>query len=137
MAKEQMKTYIIHHEDGTKRRITVPEDWKVTFGPAARGANKSTSGTTYKIPMALRFYESETKQRAIFTDVVSFRDASIKIEEERVNTTEKDGFMECDGVRKRTRFQATVKEWVNPDETKDTPALPTDTEMFEIEYEEE
>ena len=128
------KIYIITHEDKTKKRITIPADWKVTFGPAARGENAGTrAGTHLKMPMALRFYESETKQRAIFTDVVSFRDASIKIEEERTNIQEKEGYVECDGVRKKTVFSATVKEWINPDAVNEPaiPLLPSDHEMFD------
>jgi hypothetical protein len=85
------------------------------------------------MPMALRFYESDTKQRAIFTDVKSFRDTSIKVERENVRSQEKDGFMECDGIRKRTIFQAQVKEWVCDDDKMgevDLPKLPTDLEMF-------
>ena len=119
------KTYIIVCEDKSKKRITVPANWKVTFGPAARGENAGIkSGTHLKIPMALRFYETDTKQRAIFTDVVSFRDASIKIEEERTNVQEKEGYVECDGVRKKTVFSATVKEWINPDSVNE-PVIPT------------
>lgn len=129
------KTYIITHEDGTRRKITVPESWKVTFGPASRGERKNNTHNL-KMPMALRFYESDTKQRAIFTDVVSFRDASIKIEEEKVRVEEKDGFTECEGVRKRTTFQATVKEWINPDADREIPLLPSDSEVFDLEKEE-
>lgn len=133
MAKET--TYIISHKNGTKRKITVPSDWKVTFGPAVKGTRRGNSpGSNLQMPMALRFYESETKQRAIFTDVVDFRDASIKILEEKVEVKEKDGFMECEGVRKRTTFQATVKSWIDPDkEPEQKPLLPSDAEMFEEE----
>lgn len=129
------KTYIIMHEDGTERKITVPEDWKVTFGPATKGFNTTprTGGAPYKVPMALRFYESDTKQRAIFTDVVSFRDSSIKIEEKKVKIQEKDGFVECEGVKKRTTFQAKTTEWVNPDEVIErVPALPSDSTVFDL-----
>lgn len=126
------KTYIINFKNGTKQRITVPSDWKVTFGPAAAGNRSDGSGGRI-MPLALRFYESKDKQRAIFTDVVSFRDTSIKIEEEKVNIQEKDGYMECDGARKRTTFQVKTKEWIDPDEVKDdTPKLPRDTDMFDL-----
>ena len=85
------------------------------------------------MPMALRFYESDTKQRAIFTDVVSFRDTSIAIEEERQNVQEKDGYMECDGRKKRVSFQAKTREWINPDETPESfPMLPADSEIFDM-----
>ena len=132
---EKEKTYIISHENGTRRKITVPEDWKVTFGPAVKGSRASESRSTYKMPMALRFYESETKQRAIFTDVKSFRDTSIKIEEERVSTQEKEGYTEVDGVRKKTTFHASTKEWVDPDEVGEVPLIekpdmPEDDEIF-------
>jgi hypothetical protein len=128
---ESTKTYLIHHKDGSKRRITVPESWKVTFGPATRGNRDKHSNL--KMPMALRFYESDAKQRAIFTDVVSFRDTSIKIEELKEEVQEKDGYMECDGVKKRTTFQAKVRTWVNPDEESDElPKLPDDTSMFDL-----
>ena len=127
--KEQMTTYLIRFQNGKEQKVTVPESWKVTFGPAARG-NNATSKHTYKMPLALRFYENEKKQRAIFTDVASFRDTSIQIEEKVVRKQEKDGFMECDGVKKATKFSATVEEWVNPDRIQIQPALPDDTEMF-------
>jgi len=128
------KTYLITHENGTRRKITVPADWKVTFGPAAKGL-KHDGTRGLKIPLALRFYESDTKQRAIFTDVVSFRDTSIKIEEEKVRIQEKDGYTECEGVRQRTTFQAKVREWINPDAIAETPALPSDTKMFDMDEE--
>jgi hypothetical protein len=130
MSSNEEKTYLIEFENGKRQRITVPESWKVTFGPAARGTNKD-KGLSRQMPLALRFYESDTKQRAIFTDVVSFRDVSIKIEEERVNTQQKDGFVECDGKRKGVTFQATSRQWVDPDKpAEELPALPTDSEIF-------
>ena len=135
---EDMIIYIIEHDNGSRSRITVPDSWKVTFGPAVKGFN-SGSDAHRKVPMALRFYESDTKQRAIFTDVKGFRDASIKIEREHVKVQEKAGFMECDGVRKRTTFQAQVKEWVADDdkEPAELPKLPSDASIFGAETEDE
>lgn len=128
--KEEMVTYLIEHENGIKRKITVPESWKVTFGPAVKGNRANSNPHGPKMPMALRFYESDTKQRAIFTDVVSFRDMSIKIEEEVINIQEKDGYYECEGKKKRTTFQAKTREWVNPDAVSDMPLLPKDSTVF-------
>lgn len=131
MEYTQMKTYLIEHDDGTRRKITVPASWKVTFGPAVAGKQKGSEH--FKMPMALRFYESKEQQRAIFTDVVSFRDTSIDIQEERVSTQEKEGFIECDGVRKSTTFKAETKEWVNPDNliiSHERILPPCDEEMF-------
>jgi hypothetical protein len=132
MSKVEEKTYIIDCENGSRRKVTVPASWKVTFGPCVKGMN-SGDRDHRKVPMALRFYESETKQRAIFTDVVSFRDTSIKIQEEKIRVSEKDGYMECEGVRKRTSFQASVREWVDPDVITERPLLPKDSEIFEVE----
>lgn len=128
-----MKTYLIEFENGKRKRITVPESWKVTFGPAVAGVNKPGRGYQHEMPMALRFYESTDKQRAIFTDVTSFRDLSIEIEEEVVSVQEKQGYMECEGVRKATTFQAKTREWVDPDRVQERPALPKDSEIFETE----
>ena len=130
-----MTTYLIVHKDRTERKITVPSDWKVTFGPAAAGFSKGTSGGP-TIPLALRFYEDEKKQRAIFTDVVSFRDLSIQTEIKKTSHQEKQGFMECDGQRKATTFSTTVEEWINPDTLQKQPALPggEDVESFDVEF---
>ena len=126
-----MKTYLIEYKNGTKQKITVPSTWKVTFGPAAKGTRGDRTGL--QMPLALRFYESDTKQRAIFTDVVNFRDTSIKIEEMKEEVTEKEGFVECGGVRKRTIFQARQTSWIDPDNiSEEIPQLPSDTSMFSI-----
>jgi len=129
---EDTKTYLIRHKDNSERRITVPESWKVTFGPAVKGMRSGT-GVNLKVPLCLRFYESDTKQRAIFTDVVSFRDTSILIEERKVEVQEKEGYMECDGVKKKTTFQAKSTTWVNPDNpSKEIPQLPSDASIFNV-----
>lgn len=133
---DETTTYLIVHEDRTERKITVPSTWKVTFGPAVRGLNKA--GSTVKVPLALRFYENDTKQRAIFTDVVSFIDMSITMSIKKRSVQEKQGFMECDGKRKATTFRATSEEWVNPFEIKDVQLpMHKDVESFDVEFTEE
>lgn len=65
-----IRTYEI--KQGSDRfRIDIPANFKVTFGPLTPGSK--FGGGQY----ALRVYESETKQRAVFVDVSSFRDLSI------------------------------------------------------------
>ena len=122
--------YLIEFEDGSKKKITVPSDWKVTFGPVVVGKNTNHTRGRHagEIPLALRFYESETKQRAIFTHVASFRDLSINIQEERVQTKNKTGSMDIDGHRKNVSMRAVVKEWINPDkeDSDDTQLLVND-----------
>lgn len=132
--EKETRTLLITRRDGEEIQVDVPVDWKVTYGPAAVGiALSERNGKS--IPMALRIYETEKMQRAIFTDVVSFRDMSIPIRVKKVNVQEKDGFMECEGVRKRTTFQASTVSWVDPDSSEPSENLPkigmpTDKEIF-------
>ena len=132
--EESKTTYLIEFENNNRQRITVPSKWKVTFGPLAiRGANSGRKvGLQQKMPIALRFYENDNRQRAVFTNVLSFRDMSIGIEEERVDIQQKNGYVECDGRKKNVAFQATSKQWVNPDGEEESafPALPADVDIF-------
>lgn len=109
---KELRTYLIEFENNEKRRITVPADWKVTFGPIAIVPKSQLGG---KVPIALRFYEDETRQRAIFVEVRSFRDLSIPVEELKVSRRDKMGIMEVDGMRRNVSVSAVMKEWVDPD----------------------
>jgi len=123
-------TYLITKTDGSEFQIDIPSAYRVTFGPAFVGGGPQVNG---KIPMALRFYESEKAQRAIFTDVASFRDMSIPMRIKQVKTQTKHGFVEFEGVRKQTTFQASTSEWIDPDNSDDKPKLlnmPTDAEIL-------
>lgn len=131
--KNSMKTYLITHDNGNETKISVPASWKVTFGPAARGNNAGKSHSV--MPLALRFYEDETRQRAIFTDVKSFRDLSIPVFVKKKSTQEKHGFMECEGSKKATIFTVETSEWINPDEESDENRkllTPSDVQNFDV-----
>lgn len=65
-------------------RVTIPADYKVTFGPVQPGSRGYGDEGN-----CLRIYESETKQRAVFVNVVSFRDLSIPVERRVKRTKEK------------------------------------------------
>jgi hypothetical protein len=56
-----------------KFKVTIPADWKVTFGKQLGVARDYDGGRE------LRIYEGESKQRACFTGVQSFRDLSIPL----------------------------------------------------------
>ena len=116
-------TYLVEFTDGSRKKITVPDTWKVTFGPVVKSLRNTAASVDYsdKMPVALRFYESETKQRAIFTNVKSFRDMSILIEEEVITTKDKIGRMEVDGISKNVSVKAEMRDWVNPDSEEDKP----------------
>ena len=123
--------YLITHQNGKERRITVPDDWKVTFGPAAAGVDKKAYGGG-TVPLALRFYEKGDRQRAIFTDVASFRDLSIKMEVKKVDVQEKQGYAKMDGAEQAMTFQVKRETWVNEDEPVDgTKLLPELAETAE------
>lgn len=73
-------------------RLTIPSSYKVTFGKVQPGANRYDDGGN-----ALRVYESETKQRAIFLNVISFRDLSLPLERLVVAVEEEETFV-ADGT---------------------------------------
>ena len=102
------KEYLIQrHNDCLK--IKVPEDWKVTFGPVAVTQQKNHGRGS----LCLRFYESDTKQRAIFTDVVSFRDCSIPVEKLVKTKVGEDQYEYDDrGNRKLIRKAQVKEDWV-------------------------
>lgn len=104
-------TYIIEMRDGTRKKITVPTAWKVTFGLFAPGSNGNAGKS------ALRFYEgSKENQRAVFQDVEAFRDMSIVLEEEITKTQDEVLSKETPEGRKQFVVQASIKEWRNPDQ---------------------
>lgn len=130
---EETRTLLITQRGGEETQIDIPVSWHVTFGPAAISASTSGMGDRKLMPMALRIYETEKQQRAIFTDVVSFRDMAIPVRVKVHNTQQKDGAIVVDGVSKRTTFQATTTEWKNPDDEEGSAKLlgmPSDTEIF-------
>ena len=57
------RTYVILLKNGSIKKVTVPADWKVTFG----GVNPARAADT-----CIRMYESKDKQRAVFSQVVEF-----------------------------------------------------------------
>ena len=123
----ETKTYILELKGNRQRKIEIPEDWKVTFGPICPG---SRSGNEQ---MALRFYEGKDKQRAIFTDVQSFRDASIPILEKFTKTQSKRHTKQTPEGAKDFVVEARMTGWRDPDAPDDVDAhdeflaLPDDT----------
>lgn len=120
--EKAMKTYILELNNGNLRKVTVPADWTLTFGPtipfAGKGAVSVGNGGT-----ALRFYEGKGKDaaRAAFTDVRAFRDASIVIEERRTEVQRKVMEQEGPGGMHNVEVEARITQWVNPDDEKATP----------------
>jgi hypothetical protein len=115
--KKGQKTYILELLNGDLRRITVPETWKLTFGPVVPFSGKGGSSDGR---VCLRFYEgSKDNLRAVFTDVRAFRDADMEIRERRTEVKRQVVQKRDGGGMKNVEVEARVTEWVDPDEHGD------------------
>lgn len=114
----ETKTYILELKGGRQRKIEIPADWKVTFGPIAPGSRAHNGADA----MALRIYESKEQQRAIFTDVVSFREAGIPILEKTVKVKQQRGTRSTKSGSKDVMLEARVTEWTDPDAPEEPDA---------------
>jgi hypothetical protein len=105
------RTYEVRTTEGSYR-IDIPADWKVTYGPVSPGTKGS-----YGEGNALRIYESDTKQRAIFTGVQSFRDVSIPVQRLMVKRKGSEEFESDTSGNRRGRTEVVVeRKWVSVDE---------------------
>lgn len=62
--------------------LTVPSKWKITFGMLQPGERYSEGAV-------LRIYESDKQQRAVFRNVVSFRDLSMPLKRKLIKEESK------------------------------------------------
>lgn len=108
---EGTRTYLVERKH-EKLRVTVPADWKVTFGPVQPGREGYGGDRGY----ALRFYETKEKQRAVFTDVVSFRDLSLPVERLVISKEEKTTNKSGRGHREHSLVAEASGEWVKDEE---------------------
>lgn len=107
MSDEKIKQYLIERSGGEQLVVTIPSSWKVTFGALHPGGRENYDG------QVLRMYESQNQQRAVFTNVRSFRDLSIKIKRRIVNVDEKKEFMKRQG-KEMSSSEVKVQEiWVD------------------------
>jgi hypothetical protein len=102
---EEIRTYEIR-QSSERFRIDIPANWKVTFGPLAPGSKFGSGG------YALRVYESETKQRAVFVGVDSFRDLSIPYRKYVKNAKSQSQAMSSDKKRSSSSEVEFSDEWV-------------------------
>lgn len=111
---DERQTYIVVTKKNGRQRITVPGDWKVTFGPVAPGSKGG--GYNGQTGLCLRFYESDTKQRACFVDVVEFRRVDIAVEQYVTRTEAQTVYKDTPEGRKQFVVEANISEWRDPDE---------------------
>ena len=123
MRKQQSgeKTFILELKNGNTRKITIPANWKLTFGQLIPHTLRETSGATSQV--ALRIYEgSKENLRAVMTDVVAIRDASFAVVEKRTTVQRKVAQKQTSQGAKDVVVEARVTEWVNPDADPDESA---------------
>ena len=99
------RTYEIVTNEG-RMRMEIPDSWKVTYGPVSPGSKSYGDGN------ALRVYENETKQRAIFLNVVSFRDLSIPVQRLLVREKGSEKWEIDSNSRKRSSSVEIERRWV-------------------------
>jgi hypothetical protein len=80
-----MIDYLVLLNNGETFVIEVPDTWKTTFGPVSPGSKYHGHHE-----WALRFYETKDRQRALFLNVVEFRDLSVKIKKPFIETPIED-----------------------------------------------
>lgn len=111
------KTYVLTLKNGDIRKITIPSNWKMTYGSVAPyqkgpGGYSDNTGKAY----ALRLYEgSKENLRAVFTDVMAIRDADIQVMEKRTSVKSQRAQKQTATGMKDVMVEARMTEWVNPD----------------------
>lgn len=121
MPEAGKRTYLLEMNNGTRKKVTVPDAWRVTFGPLVPGSKDGSVNSRQAI--CLRFYEGadagKGKQHAVFTNVESFRVLDeISIEEERIESREETLVRQGDESGEQVVVRAEAKTWVNPDAPK-------------------
>lgn len=112
------KTYILELTGGNIRQITVPANWKMTFGHLVPYSKDGRTGNYQNgNSVALRLYEgSKENLRVVMTDVRSIRDASMKVLEKRTTVSRKVAQKASTQGSKDVIIEARVTQWVDPDD---------------------
>lgn len=111
---EEMTTFLLETKNGQQRKVEVPSTWRVTFGPTVPFERKGGGGRYSDELWALRFYDGK-ELKAIFTDVRSFRDMSISIQEKMIKVQRQTFNKEGSKGGKAVVAEAKIETWVDPD----------------------
>lgn len=104
---KESKTLFVKMMNGCPKKVTIPADCKVTFGPLCPG-NKHNNGDS---AVALRIY-SGTTQVACFVKVESFYEVGTVLSIEKVTKrANKSQAYQEDGVTKQRSVAVEVSEW--------------------------
>lgn len=115
--EESKRTYILDMHDGTRKRVTVPDSWKLTFGPLVPGSKDHSVNS--RQALVLRFYEgNKDNQRACFTEVAGFRDTKeMGVLVEKVETRRQTVQAQTPQGARDFDVEAIIKNWEDPDRT--------------------
>lgn len=116
---EEMTVLLLTMKDGTRKKVTIPSSYKVTFGPLVPGSKDGNNGYA---GIALRIYAGKDQQKAVFTQVESFRDLSISIMEEKVETKSERYVREGDDSGEAINAEVKVTKWSDPDHPEEKPS---------------
>lgn len=83
----EQKTLLMLCAGGTKRKVTIPADYKITFGSIASKPDQLSRYDGAR-GWCLRIYDG-TMVKAVFTDVISFREESIAVQVQVTRTESK------------------------------------------------
>lgn len=106
-AETEQRTLEVRTQNEGLFQIDIPAGWKVTFSKV----NPQQGG--YGEAMALRVYESDDRQRACFTGVISFRDLSIPFRRRVKKSSEQIKAERGPGKRRVEREESTEYEWID------------------------
>jgi hypothetical protein len=104
------KIYILKTKDGI-RKLTVPAEWKITYGKLHGGREDGKYGGSGE-GNVLRIYESKEKQRAVFTGVQEFIDASLGFEKLVTNKEEKLEVLHSRGITDAKEQRKYTDVWI-------------------------
>lgn len=118
------KTYILELKGGDTRKITIPAHWRLTYGNVLPYQGKDARHQM-EHRIALRVYDgSKDNLRAVYTDVVAFRDADIGTLEKRVKVQRRNIQRATPHGAKDFAIEARMTQWVDPDNESNEEDVP-------------
>lgn len=107
----ETKTLILEMNKGNDRKVVIPADWTITFGPIGVGARHDGNSTH-----VLRLYEDAGKKKlkAVFRNITAFHEEGIDILEKVVRKKNKQFVKK--GSKGEQVYAAEVRQtmWRNP-----------------------
>lgn len=112
MSEVETKTLILEMQGNKDRKVVVPADWTITFGPIGVGSRSGDGNSAH----VLRLYSDagKTKLKAVFRNIVAFHEEGIIILEKVVRKKAKT-FKKA-GANGDQHYSAEVRQtsWTNP-----------------------